>query len=368
MEKLKLETLHVRGDARALGEGQGEHFRERIEQFVDMRFEAVRGYLAERGMRSSMGRLLEVGAEGLQMQARWDPEGHAEHVGIADAARIDRARLFTATNMTDNRDAVLLAAARGEPLTKKQAFAKDEGCSSLLVPADSTEEGVPFAGQTWDLNPPDVAFVVAIRRSPEEGPETWGVTCTGCLTLMGLNEHGLAVGTTNIKTYGSRPGVGYLSILHRAVRCGSVREASAIVREAPHAGAHTYWLADAEQQLEWEASPTGQHVRTTEEGPIFRTNHCLNDAHVAIEGEVVSESSRMRFARLGEHLAKKISHVGIQSVFSDRGDGSNSINRYEEDQQGTATNAVFIASPSERKAWACRGPADRGEWQELSFS
>ncbi len=76
----------------------------------------------------------------------------------------------------------------------------------------------------------------------------------------------------------------------------------------------------------------------------------------------------MRFARLGEHLAKKISHVGIQSVFSDRGDGSNSINRYEEDQQGTATNAVFIASPSERKAWACRGPADRGEWQELSFS
>ncbi|MEA1619090.1 hypothetical protein SOQ14_09185 [Erythrobacter sp. T5W1-R] len=59
-------------------------------------------------------------------------------------------------------------------------------------------------GQTWDLNGPDVDYVIALHRLPDDGPETWTVTCAGCQTLMGMNAHGLAVGTTNLKTRGAR--------------------------------------------------------------------------------------------------------------------------------------------------------------------
>lgn len=363
MTAIQLPTLHVKGDARALGRAQGEHFREGIQTFVAMRFEAVRGYMRDRGTGDGLPRLAEVAAAGLEIQKRWDPEGHAEHLGIAEAADLDPVRLFTATNMTDNRDAVLLAAASGEPLSPK----KDEGCSSLLVPASHSKPGWAFAGQTWDLNPPDVAYVVAIHRTPDEGPQTWTVTCNGCLTLMGLNEHGLACGTTNIKTYGSKPGVGYLSILHRAVRCRDATKAREVVRTAPHAGAHTYWIADATMQLEWEASPNAQVERTTADGPVFRTNHCLSDAHCAVQGEVVSESSTSRFERLKAGLAEPVDRDDLIALFSDRSDGDKSINRYEEDGMGTATNAVFIAEPAKKRAFACRGPADRGAWIELAF-
>ena len=366
-ELLELDTVTVRGTPRELGRGVGEAFRERVQAFVDMRYAALRGYFADRGHGGESEQVLAVGETSFGLFEAWDPAGHAEQCGIAEGAGVDPLRLYTAANMTDFRDAVLLAAPSGPPMAKV-ADAIDQGCSSVMVPPSHTASGEALVGQTWDLNPPDVAYVVAIKREPADGPATWGVTVTGCLTLMGLSDLGVAVGTTNIKTYGSRPGVGYLSILHRAVRAATASEAKALVAEAPHAGAHTYWIADATEQLEWEASPNGTFLRGTTEGPLWRTNHVLSETHRALEGEVPGESSKARFARLGELLETSgQDRASLTAVFSDRARGVQSINRYEEDGQGTATNAVFIASPAEKTAWACRGPADRGRWIELAF-
>nr|MCU0675031.1 hypothetical protein [Myxococcota bacterium] len=87
-----------------------------------------------------------------------------------------------------------------------------------------------------------------------------------------------------------------------------------------------------------------------------------------LEGEEPSESSRKRFETIGAQVGKGgLDVAGLKAVFADRSQGILSVNRYPEDGQGTATNAVFIASPSEKRAWACRGPADRGAWVELRF-
>jgi len=370
-ELLELETLHVSGTPRELGRGQGEAFRAKIHRFVQMRFDALQGYFTDRGRPDDWKQVMRVGEESFALYAKWDAAGHEELLGIAEGADIEPVKLFTITNMTDMRDAVLLSAPSGPPLKGPSegglSPADAEGCSSMLVPASHTSIGKPLVGQTWDLNPPDVEYVVAIRRDPAEGPRTWAITCTGCLSLVGINDAGLAVGTTNIKTYGSGPGVGYLSILHRAIRCTSAGEARDLVKEAPHAGAHTYWLADATQQLEWEASPNGQHLRTTQDGPVWRTNHCLFEDHQRLQGEVPGDSSKARFERLGEMLEAKRDVEGLKEIFRDRSRGVLSINRYAEDEQGTATNAVIVASPADKTMWACRGPADRGAWRELGF-
>ncbi len=364
MAPFQLETIEVQGSNEQLGLGQGEAFRERIQRFIEVRFKAMQGYFAERGRPNDWVQVEAIGEKSRAIYKEWDPAGHAEMVGIAKGANVPVDRLFTATNMTDMRDAVLLAAPRGAPLKKLV----DEGCSSLLIPGAMSQEGHALAGQTWDLNPTDIDYVVGVKRKADEGPETWAVTCAGCLTLMGINEHGLSVGTTNIKTYGSRPGVGYLSILHRVVRAKDVAEASALVKGAPHAGAHTYWLADENALVEYEASPNAQYERKVGSESLFRTNHCIFGGHVELQGEVVGASSEARFARLQTLLAGKMDVASLKTVFADRADGTESINRYAEDEQGTATNAVFIAEPVKKRAFACRGPADRGEWVELSFS
>jgi hypothetical protein len=183
-----------------------------------------------------------------------------------------------------------------------------------------------------------------------------------------MSAAGVAVGTTNIKTRRSRVGVGYLSLLHRAIRAKSAAEAGELVKTAPRAAAHTYWLADAAGALELECDPDTVIERRAETAPLARTNHCLSDAMRGAEGEPATVSSQKRLARAEAQLRAGAQDVAsLQALMRDRSDGVDSINRYTEDAQGTTTNACVIAIPARLELWACRGPADRGEWAQLRF-
>jgi len=357
MSLLKLPIVECAGDARALGEQQGEALRERINAFIEQRLAAFAQYSSERGG-PSVERFLAVGAECLRAFEAWDPEGAAEHAGIAAGAHVSAEALYGSTNMTDVRDVLLLPSSKS-----------DEGCTSLLVPPALSSTGDVIVGQTWDLNPTDLDFVVAVHRRPTRGLETWSVTCAGALSLTGMNAAGVAVGTTNIKTRRSRVGVGYLSLLHRAIRAGTALEAEALVRGAPRAAAHTYWLADAAGAAELECDPDTVVERRAQTQPVVRTNHCLSDTLREVEGEPATVSSQKRFLRADQQLRAGAQGVAsLQALMRDRSDGVDSINRYAEDEQGTTTNACLIAVPARRELWACRGPADRGEWVNLKFA
>jgi isopenicillin-N N-acyltransferase like protein len=352
----QLSCVRCAGPPRVLGQTLGEQTRDLVQGFVGQRLDALAIYLTERG-RGSVGEFLEIGQRCLMAAKRWDPDGYAEHVGIADGAKVSAAELYALSNMTDVRDVLLL------PRQPDR-----EGCSSFALPPAFTAEGSILAGQTWDLNPTDLDYVIAVHRLPDDGPETWSITCVGSLSLMGMNQYGVAVGTTNIKTYRSRVGVGYLTVLHRALRTRSRDEARALVEQAPRAAAHTYWIADAEGAVELECSSELCVRRDLRDEPLCRTNHCLTPSLRDLEGEPPTTSSTKRLARMQGLLASNRHDVAsLRAVYADRADGVDSICRYPEDEQGTTTNACLICEPATRRLWACRGPADRGHWQELPF-
>jgi isopenicillin-N N-acyltransferase-like protein len=355
---LELDIVTARGTPRELGRAQGEAFRERIHAYAAQRIAAFEAYAAERGRTRARAEFLEAGARCLAAHAAWHPAGVEEHEGIAAGAGIDSALLYATTNMTDVRDVLLLPA----------PAAVDEGCTAMLVPPNLSASGELVAGQTWDLNPGDLDFVVGVHRLPADGPETWSVTCAGALSLTGMNEHGIAVGTTNVKTARSRPGVGYLGILHRALAARSLDEAFAAVRGAPRAAAHTYWVAGESAAREFETDPGDVVERGLDGAPIARTNHCLAPVFAAREGEPKTQSSERRLVRATAVLARGgIDVARLRALFADRSDGVDSISRYAEDGQGTSTNACLVAVPARRELWACRGPSDRGAWRKLTF-
>jgi isopenicillin-N N-acyltransferase-like protein len=354
---LELPQIHVSGTPADLGRGQGEQLKDRVREFVDQRLRAARVYLRERGIRDEQA-FRDLGRRCLELLATWDPDGWVEHGALATAAGVDPIDLYTTANMTDVRDILAL------PLASADA----EGCSLTLVPAAASASGEVIGAQTWDLNPGDLDFVVAVHRRPAQGPETWSVTCAGCPSLIGMNQHGLSVGTTNIKTRGSRVGIPYLSLLHRALRCRDRAGAGRVFESAPRAAAHTYWAADPAGASDWECTATSA-VRRDAATPLCRTNHCLVDEHRRHEGEPPSSSSKARLARLAGWLdAGKQDLASLQRLFASRDDGVDSVNRFPEDQQGTSTNACVVAVPARRELWACRGPSDRGRWVRLPFA
>lgn len=353
---LSLPVIDCQGTARELGRAQGEAKRSEIRAFSRQRLEALREYLAERGQGDLSG-FVELGRRCLALAARWDAESGAEHAGIAEGAAIDAGELYAVANMTDVRDVLLMSRA---PDT--------EGCSAFALPAALSREGALMAGQTWDLNPRDLDYVVAVHRKPTSGIETWSLTCVGCLSIIGMNAEGVAIGTTNIKTRRARIGVAYQSLVHRALACRTRAEAEQALSAAPRAAAHTYWIADGRGAVELECDADGAARRELQTAPLVRTNHCLHSDFRAREAEEPNASSLARFLRLSEVLGAGGHDISsLQALFRDRARGVLSINRYPEDAQGTTTNACTLMVPARREFWACRGPADRGEWRRLCF-
>ena len=356
---LDLPQITVKGSPAQMGEAYGRACREQIKAFVADRTRAVETYFTERGY-AQTSVLFEAGAACLERARQFDPRGHAEHLALSEAAGIEPVRLFTAANMTDIRDIITLPGDR--------LVAEDEGCTAALLPPSITENGQCLLGLTWDLNGPDVDYIIALHRLPDDGPETWAVTCTGCQTLMGMNEHGVSVGTTNLKTRGAKVGVPYLSVLHKALHQPTLAAASEVVEQAPVAGSHSYFVGDAEEAVEWEKTAQTARSRSTREGALARANHCLFDENTAKEADL-SPSTHQRYARMRALLASSDRHSveSLKTMFADRHDGRMSINRFAEDASGATTNAVVAMNPADLEFWACRGQADRGVWTRLAF-
>ena len=362
---MELEVIALTGSPSEMGEMHGEHLREAIGDFVEMRMQYFNNYLKDRGFDFERRRINRLGEESLEIHRGWHAEGVAEHEAIARGANLPARDLYIVTNMTDIRDAFLLSAAKGPKLSKGGT---GEGCTTILLPEEQTERGHALVGQTWDLNPPDVDFIYAFDRKPNEGAPSFTITCSGCLSLMGLNAHGVAFGTTNIKTYGARSGVGYLGVLHKLSTIERASMADNMLKSAPLSGAHTYWVADDQKQYQFEASPHGVWSAEVKSEPIGQTNHCQVSVHKEIEGELISPSSKRRFDRVKESAPAVRNEEDFKTLFANREDGLLSINRYPEDEQGTATNAVLITEPASKRVWACRGPADRGVWISRTVS
>ena len=143
----------------------------------------------------------------------WDPEGALEHDALAMAAGVSPQELYTTTNMTDIRDILLvqLRDAGQPPVAERRRLHHGAGRWP------TQRRWCPLASQTWDLNPQDVDDVWLSTVAPAMAPPP-GRSPAMVVQPHGINEQGLSVGTTNIKTDDSRIGVGYLSILHRAIR------------------------------------------------------------------------------------------------------------------------------------------------------
>jgi isopenicillin-N N-acyltransferase like protein len=357
---LSLPVVTLRGTPAEMGQAYGRALREAIRAFVAQRLEAAAIYLGERGIRDPQA-LRRLGAGCLAALQTWHPAGWTEFMATAEGAGIDAVDLYTTGNMTDVRDILVLGAMSADA----------EGCTTAHAGRERTAAGEVLAAQTWDLNPGDLDFVYAVQRlpAPGHGPATWSVTCAGCPSLIGMNEHGLAVGTTNIKVRGSRVGIPYLSLLHRMLACPTRGEAETALLTAPRAAAHSYWIADAAEVLDFECTATSTVRRETgDAGILTRTNHCLAPAHQHDEGEAASASSRKRVARAEAVLSQGgVTVASLKALFADRTDGIDSINRFAEDGQGTSTNACLIAEPARRTLHACRGSSDRGTWVSLTF-
>mgnify|MGYP006294684047 CR=1 FL=1 len=351
-----MKIIELEGTRRQMGLQMGSAHRGEIRELYAARLRnAIRQALFYGRRRVDEASLLAIAERCLPYVRRWDPESWHELEGMAEGAEMSVARLWMMNALTDIRD----LAAYGEPDWTRPV---EEGCSAILVSRSRASEG-PLIAQTWDLSTDNMPFVRLVVRRPEAEPATASMTLVGCLSLVGLNERGVAIGTTNVRATDNRLGVGYLDVIHRGLHQGSAAAAVDVVRSAPRAGAHFYHVtAPAEDPVALECTA---HVveEKTADGWYVHTNHMLHPATARLEAEgTPTASSHARQARLEELAAGRdeLTVADLRRFLADRQGGENAVDRH--DFAGISTNGAVVMEPAARRIHVVWGPASRGTW------
>lgn len=353
-----MRILSFSGSPAAIGAAFGEECRAEIAELYAARLDNAIGQARQHGGRNvGEAAVLELARACLAPTRDHDPNGFAELEGIARGAGLSLEKVLAMNGLTDLRD-VLAWGGELEALG---------GCSAFVVTGDFTASGKLLCGQTWDLATNNMPYVLAVHRRPSEGPQTWSLTTVGCLSLIGQNEHGIACGTTNIRTTDSRPGVTYLSLIHKALNQRSLEAASAAITDAQRAGAHFYYLADGcGRALAIECTPHHAERIEIETGAYVHTNHCLIPSHQAIEGNTPSASSHARQDRLEALIAEDCGSADLDAAkrwLSDRENGEDAISRT--DYNGISSNGAVVMEPESGTIHVGHGPPHTTTWVDL---
>jgi isopenicillin-N N-acyltransferase-like protein len=353
----RMRTLTLKGTFRAMGRQFGEACREEIHQFYDLRVHNALMQAKSYGDRDvTEAHLLGVAKASIAPTEAYHPEGFEELQGIAEGAALPVEKILAMNGLTDFRDVL---AWHGD----LEAFG---GCSSIIVQKDLTKGGHALCGQTWDLATDNMPFVLGVIREPQTGKKTKTLTTVGCLSLIGMNEDGLSVGTTNVRTLDAKPGVNYLSIIHKALSASSFDEAVGAVTEAPRAGAHYYYIVGGgDEAVALEVSATEAHRVDVTEGAYVHTNHCLIDANVDREADTPAGSSHARQARLQALVdadAGSVDLDALQRYWADTDNGENAICRDDFGAMGISTNGAVVMEPGTKTLRMCHGLPNKASW------
>ncbi len=342
-----------------MGEAFGEGCREEARELYEIRMRWAILAAAERGDRQFAPELiLEIARQCLEPTQAFDPDGYEEFCGIGRGAGLTPEQVYVLNGLTDLQDAL--------------AFGPEAdllGCSSCIIAPDRAADGQLLVAQNWDLKSDNMAYVRLVHRRPAQAPATVSLTLTGCLSLIGLNREGLAIGNTNLLMLDARIGVQYLSVIHKALGCATLAAGAAVVREAPRAGGHYYYLAAAAGAAIGLECSARQCVATeVKSGVYVHCNHALAASLQELDfmntsgGAELRPNTHQRQDRLQFLLDLEtgpISVARLKEILSDHC-GDHCLCRH--DSNDISTNACVIISPGTGELHACRGQPHVGEW------
>lgn len=360
---MTIRIIELSGSAQAMGAAHGLRFGEDIRQYAEDRIGLVMSGLWS-GNRLARADVLAIAESCLPFHEAFSPELTEEMAAMGEAAGLSPAEMVVAGGFTDFVDAV--RANTGGPMPP-EVFEDD--CTAFIVP-DERANGAGYFGQTWDMHDTATPFVILTDIRPSGRPRALVFTTTGCVGQIGMNEEGVAVGINNLTGADGRPGVTWPHVVRKALEQTSARDAMDVIAGAHLAGAHSYFVFDADGVgFNLEAMPTATAVFESTPGDVLvHTNHTLSP--VASEREVprpaqLQASSEKRLAKATELLAEgDIDEQMLMAVTRDE----EAICQVGYDPYHVESCGAAIMRPRTRDFWAVWGLPKDNEYESFSLA
>ena len=349
-----IELVDLQGTPHDMGARHGELLAQGARAMCEARIELS----LRAGAGLSRQDLLDLAGESLPVFADFAPETYAEFQGIAEGAGLSEQELLIGNGYTDFAD-----------LVSRRAAARSE-CTAFQVTPGSSGDGRGYLGQTWDMNASAFPHVVAFRRLPTTGPASITMTTAGCLSLVGINECGIAIGNTNLVPRDARRGVMYLALIHTALAQTSFDEAMGAVTDAPRMSGHFYYLGGPDGELLGVETTAERYAfrRPNDAGLLAHANHYTDGELAAYVGQgEPTGNSAAREARMWHALSAGLGEHDPGTLVEVLSDHEAPICRHEAPGDEARTCSAAIMCPSERKIRMAKGYPCEEEMVEVAL-
>jgi isopenicillin-N N-acyltransferase-like protein len=344
-----------------MGVQHGRLLKDHIHALAKERYALALAHAAEHGVKVSREACLRLAHQHLRHHERYSPAVYEEFEGIARGAQISLEELLIANALTDFRDVLW----QHQPMP-----AGVPGCTLFGIKRRRTVDNVTYIGQNWDMHATAEPHVFVFQRQPEDGPSSVAVSTAGGLSLIGINEVGIAICNSNLEPTDARPGVMYLAIIHEALRRTYFEAACAAITDCPRSSGHNYLLADDDGTIvDIETTAEDVDVYRPAEPCYVHTNHYLSSRLQELELERDTSSSLHRLDRLTELFTESKQEFNLDRLrcaLSDSEGGELCICR-EGTGREPRTCAFVTLCPERRELWAIIGPPAHGTMQRFGL-
>jgi len=378
----KIRKLQLSGSAYEMGYEHGRAYADDIARLTEERVRLAGDPFWNGGRQVSHADVLALGAACLPYHEAFAPGLMAEIRGLADATGLGVNELVIMNGFTDFVDVTAspqaLAQISGGPVPMVAGVIGDGdggGCTAFVVDPGASGDGCGYVGQTWDMNTSATPYVLMLDAQPEDAPAFMTFTITGCVGMIGMNEHGVAVGINNLVAADGRPGVHWPFVVRKMLAQSTVEDALATLSSAPLSGAHNYALMgpDAGGRLrgyQVERMATRQRV-TPVTAVSAHTNHCTVPELQTLErgrAPYSLASTRARFQQADHILHQQQGRITVDALMTmtrhHQADGP-SICAHAVPEYDVESAGACIMSPSTSELWAVWGQPCENEYERF---
>ncbi|MEN6546082.1 MAG: C45 family peptidase, partial [Armatimonadia bacterium] len=226
-------------------------------------------------------------------------------------------------------------------------------CTSVVVGKELGAEGRLYLAQTWDMSASAGPYMVLVRRRPKDAPATLSLTTAGCLSLIGMNEAGIAIGNTNLVPYDARPGVHYLALIHEALRQRALAAAVERITGAQRLSGHYFYLGGPDGEFRGLETCGTRHLPVGLQGGFYvHTNHYRDRELAEQVGEVTPSANSVGRQERMETLARGLTAGATATEISQllqNHDGEHVICRHAQRPTDAATLGAAVMCPESRE-------------------
>ena len=355
---MPIRTVEVAGAPIEMGRQYGEELRQEAREMIGTRLELAAKAAEALNPPRDIQWCLDLAAETFPALESYPGTVFDELEGISQATGLDLLELIIGNGWTDFRD---LMGVRDQP----------HNCTSLVVGPKFSADGHVYLAQTWDMNVSAAPYVVLVRRQPTDGPRTISLTTAGCLSLVGINEHGIAVGNTNLVPTDARPGVFYLAIIHEALRQSSIDDAVTAIASGHRMSGHYYYVGEPNDTFSGlETAAIAFDEVAWSQRHYAHTNHYesgrLMESGVTTAAGANSVGRKERCDGLLSAHEGGITVTDISQILGDH-EGEHPICRHADPGAEYATLASAIMCPAERRMWVSTGQPCTSPLEPVGF-